>query len=393
MRARKVIFWLHLVAGAIAGTVVLIMSVTGVLLMYEKQIVEWLNNRKYRVERPVSGAARMPVEALLGRIGEQRSALPSSLVAWSDPSAPVEAVYGREESAYVDPYTGEILGDGSPRVRRFFRAVTDWHRWLGAAGERRETGKAITGACNLAFLFLVVSGGYLWLPRAWSRAGVRSVAWFRRGQRGRARDFNWHNVIGLWCAAPLFLIVMGAALISYPWATDLLYRAMGSEPPARPAVRTAQAGAPPFSANLRGLNERWARAEAYAPGWRSISLRLPVAEAAPAVFTIFEGHAGQPQKRITLSVGRSGNIVQSERFSDLPAAQRVRTWFRFVHTGEYYGLAGQTVAGIASAGAVMLVYTGFSLALRRFRAWTSRRRSERGEERLEEAGIAAGPGS
>ena len=53
--------------------------------------------------------------------------------------------------------------------------------------------------------------------------------------------------------------------------------------------------------------------------------------------------------------------------------QRLRFWFRFVHTGEYYGFAGQTIAGIASAGGVMLVWTGFSLAIRRFWAWRKRR--------------------
>ena len=41
MTLRKIIFWLHLVAGIIAGAVVLVMSVTGVLLAFERQMVEW----------------------------------------------------------------------------------------------------------------------------------------------------------------------------------------------------------------------------------------------------------------------------------------------------------------------------------------------------------------
>ena len=45
---------------------------------------------------------------------------------------------------------------------------------------------------------------------------------------------------------------------------------------------------------------------------------------------------------------------------------------RFAHTGEVLGLPGQTIAGIASAGAVVLVYTGLALALRRFVAWRRR---------------------
>ena len=40
---------------------------------------------------------------------------------------------------------------------------------------------------------------------------------------------------------------------------------------------------------------------------------------------------------------------------------------------EYYGLVGQTVAGIASAGAVVLVVTGLSLALRCAAGWRARR--------------------
>jgi uncharacterized iron-regulated membrane protein len=35
---RKIIFWCHLTAGVFAGVIILIMSVTGVLLAYERQI-------------------------------------------------------------------------------------------------------------------------------------------------------------------------------------------------------------------------------------------------------------------------------------------------------------------------------------------------------------------
>jgi hypothetical protein len=48
-------------------------------------------------------------------------------------------------------------------------------------------------------------------------------------------------------------------------------------------------------------------------------------------------------------------------------------WMRFVHTGEYYGLAGQTVAMIVTAGSTVLVWTGLALTLRRFVAWRGRR--------------------
>ena len=55
MTFRKILFWFHLCTGVVAGIVVLIMSVTGVLLMYEKQMTAWAD-RGYRVTPPSSGS-------------------------------------------------------------------------------------------------------------------------------------------------------------------------------------------------------------------------------------------------------------------------------------------------------------------------------------------------
>jgi uncharacterized iron-regulated membrane protein len=48
---------------------------------------------------------------------------------------------------------------------------------------------------------------------------------------------------------------------------------------------------------------------------------------------------------------------------------------RFTHTGEVLGFWGQTLAGLVSLGAAVLVYTGLLLSLRRLLAW--RRRAAR----------------
>ena len=76
--------------------------------------------------------------------------------------------------------------------------MIDWHRALGFSGDNRAIGRAITGAGNAAFLFLALSGLYLWWPRKWTARVLRKSIWFRRGLSSRARDFNWHNVIGFW---------------------------------------------------------------------------------------------------------------------------------------------------------------------------------------------------
>jgi uncharacterized iron-regulated membrane protein len=371
---RNVIFWLHLASGVVAGAVVLVMSVTGVLLTFERQILEWADRSApgHRVTLPSPGTpqlqrlSRLPVETLIGKA----SGKPSSVIVQADPAAPVAVSLGRERTVYVDPYTGQVLGEGAPKVRAFFHAVTDWHRALGAEGERRDLGRAVTGACNLAFLVLVVSGLYLWLPRRWSWAQVRGVLWFRRGLPGKARDFNWHNVIGFWSWGPLFLIVLTGVVLSYPWASGLLYRLAGEEPPpARqgPPGGGGRGGREEGPVELGGLNELWAVAERQVPGWRTITMRLPGSPEDPVTFSILQGHRGRPDLRSQLSLDRAtGEVEKWEPYASQSTGRRLRTWSRWVHTGEAGGVIGQTVAGLVSAGAVVLVWTGIALACRRF---------------------------
>jgi len=70
-------------------------------------------------------------------------------------------------------------------------------------------------------------------------------------------------------------------------------------------------------------------------------------------------------------------VVRYETFDSQGPGRRLRTLMRFAHTGEVLGWPGQTIAGLASAGAVVLVWTGIALALRRGRSWLVRRRSRR----------------
>lgn len=376
---RKLFFWLHLSAGVIAGIVIFVMSVTGVLLMYEKQLISWFDQKDLPA---ISGNSRLPVENLLAQARTTRGSLPSAIALSFDATKPAQLTFGRE-IVYQDPSSGQILGGGNAGARQFFRSVTDWHRWLATGTENRATGRAATGAANLAFLFIVLSGAYIWIPRVWTAASVRAVTWFRGGLRGKARDFNWHNVIGIWCFVPLVLIVASASVISYPWASNLVYTLAGSPVPAAPGggggrgeggPRGGRAGAA-AEVDLAGLDELWRRAAAHTSSWNLITMRLPNSGRAPVTFVIDQGYAGQPQKRLTLALDRqSGEVKSSESYGDFNTGRQIRTWLRFVHTGEYYGLPGQTVAGIASAGAAVLTYTGIALALRRLAAWRSRKK-------------------
>jgi uncharacterized iron-regulated membrane protein len=210
------------------------------------------------------------------------------------------------------------------------------------------------------------------------------VLLFRGRLRGKARDFNWHNVIGIWSAVPLFLVVITAFPMSFPWAGTLLYRLVGEAPPAQagrrgggaPAERP-DAAALPFVARVGGLDALWDRAARQVDGGKSINVRLPEERDEPLAFAIDAGNGGQPQLRSTLTLTRAGEVVSWDTFANQSLGRRLRSWSRFTHTGEAFGIAGQTVAGLVSAGGCVLVWTGLALAWRRFWAWRRRLASRR----------------
>jgi uncharacterized iron-regulated membrane protein len=373
---RTLVFWLHLLVGVAAGAVILFMSVTGMLLAFEPQITEWLE-RDRRLVTPPPDAQRLPVETVLARAREARpNVRPTAVMVRSDPAASAIVSFGREEGAlFVDPYRGTVLGGLSP-VHDALHVVVEWHRWLGS----REIGRPITGVANLAFVGLIVAGLYLWWPRRFTREALRAVTRFDRRLTGRARDFNWHNVVGLWCAPVLLVLTLTGLVMSYQWANDLLYTLTGNTPPPAPARENQRAGdrpARPATADPRTpgrLDVLWARAEQQVPGWVLISARLPTRSDGPVTFSIQEpGGSWHPSPRSQLVLDPvTADVVRWEPFAGQNLGRRLRAWVRPLHTGEAGGIAGQAVAMVASAGATLLVWTGIALAWRRFRTWRRR---------------------
>ena len=380
MKLRTLLFWMHLVAGVMAGTVIFIMSVTGTLLTFQQSVLRFVERSDRVVALPPEGTPRLDVETLLERLKRASPGVqPSTVTIESDPSAAVMIVLGAQGNLFVNPYTGDALGGGSPRARAFYRSVTNWHRSLAAEGEGRATARAITGACNVAFLMLAVTGLFLWWPKQWTLRHVGAVIWFRRGLRGKARDFNWHNTIGFWCAPVIIVLTATGMVISYTWASNLVYTLTGSPRPAQ----TAEAGGRGVSASASStprpteitdassLQAVVAQAQARVPSWRTVILRLPPRPGGPVSASISDREHWNSFARSTLTV--DGAAVRWEPYAQISLGQKVRGWMRFAHTGELGGLAGEAIAGLASLGGAFLVWTGVALALRRLAAWRARR--------------------
>jgi uncharacterized iron-regulated membrane protein len=382
MIVRRLVFWLHLLTGVVAGTVILLMAATGVVLTFEPQIVDLAERSLRTVPPPDAGATRVSLIRLVAAAQDARGGeRASTITVRPEPQSSVRVGFARDAVLFMHPFTGAVLGPGS-RTHDVMHVVEDWHRWLGS----RDLGRPLTGACNLAFLGLGVSGLFLWWPRAWIRRAVRAVTVLDVRLRGKARDFNWHNSIGFWCAPVLIVIALTGSVMSYQWANDLLYRMTGNTPPAPAAAGGGARGSrlegrERAAASAIDLDALVARAAGQAPGWVAITLRLPQRAGGPVTAFIQEPPTWHPSPRSVLTLdAATTQVVKWEPFADANLGRKLRLLARVLHTGEVGGVIGQAIAGLASLGGVFLVCTGIALACRRARAWSLRRR------------LAAGPG-
>ena len=377
MSFKRIIFWAHLVVGVAFGLVILLMSATGVVLTYERQIISYMESRA--VVKPAD-AQLLSVDDLATAVLANGGQPGNSLVLPRQDGAPATLSVSRRENHLLNPYTGERIDNAAEGTKSFFGTVTALHRWFALTGESRSLGRAVTGAANLGFLFILVSGIYLWWPKKWTWRIVKLNLLFRRNlPTAKARDYNWHHVFGIWSLVPLFAVVVSGVVISYPWASNMVAAVFGPVSPAATGQaaseeRQGQNRAQGEAVSLQAIADTLKQAE---PDWQTLSVKLPNGQAARVVMTVDTGNGTQLSRQTSYTVSRvSGEVLGVSGAEDQPAGRRARVFLRFLHTGEVYGFIGQTLAGLASLASVFLFYTGFALAYRRLIQPLFRRRAQ-----------------
>jgi uncharacterized iron-regulated membrane protein len=375
-RVRKVLFWSHLALGAAAGLLILTLCVTGTLMMYERQIQTTVDRWGVASHRSSAAVRPLALETVIERVHVAKDMDPESVTVFAGQDGPVEVSFGKDGgSVYADAYTGAIIGAPSAGTARFFKTVKGVHRWLGADGKARPGFRAAVNAANCVFLVLTVFGLYLWLPRRWTWQHLRAVLLLRPKMTGHARDFNWHNAIGIWAAIPLVVMIWTGMAMHYPWAKQLTYRAAGTPLEAKKARTKVEAKeepvSPSSSVQFATLDPLLDRARLQVPGWQAIRLVVPDSATDPVDFTIDTSGYGALGKSAQLELDRTGAAV---RYKEAGAGVvNAKNFIRYGHTGELWGVPGQTLMGVASLGGAFLVYTGIALSLRRYARWSSRK--------------------
>lgn len=389
---KNLIFQLHWLLGITAGVVLAVVGITGAMLSFEHDLLKAMNPGVMTV---VPQAQALTPAELLARIATAEPGKTiQSLSLAGDPEESARVGFApaadakpgpggrvRGETRYVDPYTGELLGQ--PRGEGFFRFTMQIHRWLAAD----DVGKQIVGASTLALIYFCLSGLYLRWPRKW----LDWRAWLRLDWAQKGRSFLWHlhSIVGTWVLVAYLAMALTGLFWSYEWYRNGLYTITGTPVPAqRGGPGGPGAGAPPREggqrdagreAGRRGessaapaapldIGAAFAAFEAAVPEYSSVNLRLPGGPGQPVEFMYQDPDPAHERANNRLVLDPVTWAVQAhERYDDKPVGQKIMASIFPLHSGAFFGLPGLVLFMVASLAMPLFAITGWMLYLDRRR--------------------------
>lgn len=263
---------------------------------------------------------------------------------------------GRPHRLFLDPATGEVLGEGHWLSAQ--RLLRDFHRYLFMLPS--GLGLPIVTIVALVLAVQLVTG--LMTVRKWARGLVTVRS--RRGLRVFLGDL--HRSAGLWSTWFTALMVV----TSFWYFAEWVLHSSGGRAAAPMAAVSAPAGPVP---SLRPLGEYVAAAEDAYPGFESRSILFPDERRAQVIIT---GRAGDwlvrdRAARVTLDAA-DARVLAVQRPESLTALEYVADLADPWHFGDVGGLATKLLWFTFGAVLTGLSATGVWLTWRRTRAGPSR---------------------
>ncbi len=369
---KNIWFKLHLILGLSAGFILLIVGFTGAILSFEKEILNLINKDTFKVVAQEQG--KLSTKELLEKFQEQKpqSKINSITFSSSNDNSSMINVAGVGENArkgvtyYVNPYTAEILPEVSGQI--FFKTVESIHRRLLLD----DFGKQVVGISVICLLFLMFSGIYIYYPRLKKSFSQSLKLNFQ--SKGRFFLSNLHSVIGMW-VIPFYLVASLTGLYwSYDWFSDSLHQITGVEKTKKHMHHSQEKNNQQNEMKTLQIVEKKSFDDvSFAVDtfntlienkYSTATLKLEPKGTVYSFSYLSNSHHDHSKNTFELDI-KTKEIVKHDKFEDKTLIQKLMGSILPLHTGEYFGVVGQTLMFLASLMMPLFTVTGLILYIKR----------------------------
>jgi len=419
---KRIMAWLHLWLGLASGIIVVIVSLTGCIYVFENEIRDFIED--WRFVKPQEKAFLLPSQLVTIADNKMKDKKATSVTFGAKDEAAIVGYFvekkdnaergGKEEnkkgerrkdfakneskneksevkaqknekdkgkgkdekrkggrrqgtfiSVYMNPYTGDILNIKS--VSRsdspdFFRWILNGHRalWLPY-----DIGRPIVGVAVLIFVVLLISGIVLWWPTKWIKSIIDKSFKIKWDASFKRVNYDMHNVFGFYSCIFLFFIAVTGLVWSFGWWSKSLYWVTSGGKPLVENRESPKSDTTHIAAfNITTADKVLLNLRKENPQAAGILISIPAKPADPiGAFVYKQRHTFYNMDRYSFDQQSLKEISIKTPFSgkyvEANIPDKIRRMNYDIHVGSVLGLTGKIIAFLASLISASLPITGF----------------------------------
>lgn len=377
---------LHLWLGLASGLVVFIVSITGCIFVFQKEISEVVYREKLYVPE-AQWSHTLPASTLL-EIARKEIGKGVTIRNFTIPTDPRKtwefmAFEGGDkdaitfagsvkyyQSVHLNPYTGEVTGKTN-YLKEFFIIIKYLHWSLLL---NTPYGQPIVGWSTFIFVVLLITGLILWWPKKWNKKQQQQAFTVKWKARFKRLNYDLHNVLGFYLLIPSLILALTGMVWSFQWFKKTVYVAAARTAAAPGVLKTVSADSillkqqPAAVLSQTALDKALAEARLLLPNAKRFNVLTAAADPSAVLKINGYGHEETYHNRDELQFDQfSGKLLGKRMDIEKNAGEQLVEANYDIHIGAIAGLPGKILAFIASLICASLPLTGFLI-------WWNKRR-------------------
>jgi len=368
---KKLNAWLHLWLGLVSGVIVLIVSITGCLFVFQKEINEWVHHDIMYVtptgkpalpfselEKKAQAAIgkEMPIRGTITYRQPDRAWEFMTYAEGDENALTIFGAHAYYKIAFVNPYTGAVTQVRD--MRKDFFVIVKYIHWSLLLNDKY--GQPIVGWATFIFVVLLITGLILWWPKKWTKKTREQSFKIKWSGNFKRLNYDLHNVLGFYALVISLVLALTGIVWSFKWfeATVYVIASRSVTPPKHKEVKSdtlalARAGVVP-------VDIAYAEAVKQFPEARRIGVwATPPTNTATLRMSVYWGKETFYDRDDLQFDKNTGKLLLRETAKDRNAGEKLIGMNYDIHVGAIAGLPGKILAFFASLICASLPVTGF----------------------------------
>lgn len=224
---KSIIIFLHKWLGILSGIVVVIISVTGCIYVFQEELKLYFYSERYIIQHPTASVRHMPVSTLFEiaqkELGSTAKISRLDLYPAKDRTWIFRATKNDNEAfghwnyqtyykrVFVNPYSGEVQAVENTKYE-FFNLVLQAHLNLLLG---KKIGHPVVGISTIIFVLLLISGIILWWPKKWKKKTLNKAFKLSFAVKWKRLVYDLHQVLGFYSFLFALVIAVTGLVFAY----------------------------------------------------------------------------------------------------------------------------------------------------------------------------------